>query len=186
MLFDLNLTRSPFLSWDLLWFGTCRFVPMPYFQSDTNEWLKEAKQRELLWLVTNFQEIHKNFISNERKICCYCPDLQAIICNLFDSQTKLRAGCALAQLGQVRLAGTNTVHFLVSCSCCWPWPPLLRYNRLVPARVPLSLLIYWLGVWIRSRSVEDSEIETSSKSYLADWLNHLTVILCSTTQFFFS
>ena len=45
-------------------FGTCCFVPMSYFCSETNEWLQDwAKRSALLWSATTSGQFHENFIS---------------------------------------------------------------------------------------------------------------------------
>ena len=54
--------------------GTCCFVPMSYFYSETNEWSQDwAKRWALLWSATTSRPFHGNFISNEKKICRHGP-----------------------------------------------------------------------------------------------------------------
>ena len=57
-------------------FGTCCFVPMSYFYSETNEWLQDwVKQWALLWLATTSSRFHGNFNSNEEKNLSSLPDI---------------------------------------------------------------------------------------------------------------
>ena len=67
----LESEQTPF-PWKGLWlgsaalhrirFGTCNFVPMLYFYSETNEWLQDwAKQWELLWSATTSRQFRWNF-----------------------------------------------------------------------------------------------------------------------------
>ena len=42
--------------------GTCRFVPLSYFYSETNDWSKDwAKRRDRLWSATNSRQFHRKF-----------------------------------------------------------------------------------------------------------------------------
>ena len=43
-------------------FGTCGFVPMSYFYSETNEWSQDwAKRWARLWSATTSRQFHRNF-----------------------------------------------------------------------------------------------------------------------------
>ena len=60
-------------------FGTCCFVPMSYFYSETNEWSQDwAKLWALLWSATNSHSIHGTFISNEKTSFVTARYLQSI------------------------------------------------------------------------------------------------------------
>ena len=63
-----------------IWFGTCCFVPMSYFYSETNEWLQDwAKRQALLWSALTRQQLLadsiKIFISHEKKSDSLRPDI---------------------------------------------------------------------------------------------------------------
>ena len=98
ILFDSNLSRRPFLRqvMDLgalhrIKLGTCCFVPMSYFYSETNEWSKDwAKRWVLLWSATTsrqFQLFHRIFHFKWKTNPSSLPNLYQAF-NLFNSQTK--------------------------------------------------------------------------------------------------
>ena len=79
VLFDLNLSRLPFhgqvvdfrsAALHRIQFGTCGFVPMSYFYSDseTKEWLKDWAQQGDFGQQQLLANSIKNFISHEKKI----------------------------------------------------------------------------------------------------------------------
>ena len=57
-------------------FGTCGFVPMSYFYSETNEWSQDwAKRWARLWSATTSGRFHWNLISQWKKILSSRPDI---------------------------------------------------------------------------------------------------------------
>ena len=68
-------------------FGTCCFVPISYFYSETNEWLKDwAKRWTLLWSATISRQFHRNFHFTWKSDSSL-PDIYKAL-NLFDSRTE--------------------------------------------------------------------------------------------------
>ena len=66
VLFNLNLSSqfksAAFSALHRIQFGTCCFVPMSYFFSETNDWSKDgAKQWARLWSATTFHLFHQKF-----------------------------------------------------------------------------------------------------------------------------
>ena len=93
VLIDWNLSRRPFF-WVVevltdhwirsaalhrIQFRTCGFVPMSYFDSETNEWSQDwAKRWALLWSATTSCQFHPNFITHEQKSVVTARYLQSI------------------------------------------------------------------------------------------------------------
>ena len=84
VLFYSNLSRRPFfgqvVDLDLLLalhriqFGTCCFVPMSYFYSETNEWSQDwAKRWARLWSATTSSRFQWTFHFQWKKICRHGP-----------------------------------------------------------------------------------------------------------------
>ena len=85
---------------DRIRFGTCSFVPMSYFYSETNDW---AKPWVLLCSATISRQLHRNFISHQKQSDSLLPEIYKVLKPCWLLTLGRRFAAALLP----RLFGTN-------------------------------------------------------------------------------
>ena len=158
VLFASNLSRKPFLrqvvDLDLLLctlhriqFGTCCFIPMSYFHSETNGWSKKwVNWWALLWLATTSRQFNRKFHFRWKQMNRSSPILTKHK-NLFDSLSQYRKSGSTFSSSEPVACSSNWWRFGNALCLC-----LLVRRRLISPSCA-GALPHRLGDWFCSQKL---------------------------------